>query len=79
MDIRAFVKAFMLAQDAEKKQKQVDKLEATTLNYGIIRDLINSAQNDVVIHVTTKDGVKIDIERKDPYDKLNSRQYTEAF
>ena len=62
MNIRAFVKAFMLAQDAEKKQKQVDKLEATTLNYGIIRDLINSAQNDVIIHVTTKDGVKLDLE-----------------
>ena len=79
MDIRAFVKAFMLAQDAEKKQRQVDRLEATPLNYGIIRDLINSAQNDVVIHVTTVDGTRLDIERKDPYDKLHNRQYTEAF
>lgn len=79
MNIKEFVKAFLLAQATERKQKEVDKLEATNLNYGIIRDLINSAQNGVVIHVTTKDGVKLDIERKDPYDKLQATRYTEAF
>lgn len=45
---------------AEKKRKaELDRLLATPLNYGILRDLINSATQKARIEITLPDGVKI--------------------
>lgn len=53
-------------KEAAKKQKELDKLKALPLNYGIIRDLINSAQAGVTIDVTLADGTALSIKRDAP-------------
>lgn len=78
MDWMLLLKAYKQLHEAEKKQKQLDKMSAGDINYGILRDLINSAYNGVVIEVTFKDGTKLDIKREDSFDKLQKR-YQEAF
>jgi len=50
-------------KEAAKKQKELDKLKALPLNYGIIRDLINSAQAGVTIDVNLADGTALSIKR----------------
>lgn len=50
-------------KEAARKQKQLDALKAIPLNYGIIRDLINSARHGVVIDITLADGTKLGIKR----------------
>lgn len=55
--------ALKLAEMAQEKQKQYDALVGSDLNYTIIRDLINSAANGVVITITFKSGEKMTIER----------------
>ncbi len=78
MNILTLLKAYKNLSEAEKKQKQLDKLSATPLNYGIIRDLINSAYNGIHIEVTLKDGTTLVIKRDDAFDKLQ-RKYLESF
>ena len=78
MNISALLTAYKQIKDAEKKQKQLDKLSATDLNYGIVRDLINSAYNGVVITVTLRDGTKLDIKREDNFDRLQ-KKYVQDF
>ena len=78
MNVNALLQAYKVLADAERKQKQLDKMAAEPLNYGIIRDLINSATNGVLINVMLKDGTKLEIKRQDEFDKLQ-RTYTEAF
>jgi len=78
MNISALLTAYKQIKDAEKKQKQLDRLSATDLNYGIVRDLINSAYNGVVITVTLRDGTKLDIKREDNFDRLQ-KKYVEGF
>lgn len=78
INVNALLQAYKVLADAEKKQKQLDKMAAEPLNYGIIRDLINSAMNGVIINVTLKDGTKLEIKRQDQFDKLQ-KTYTEAF
>ena len=64
-------------KEAAKKQKELDKLKALPLNYGIIRDLINSAQAGVTIDVILADGTSLSIKRDVP---LPDRAlYGEAF
>jgi len=72
-------KAAINVEKAEKKQAELDKLQAIELNYGIIRDLINSASHGVKIEVIMKDGNRFIIERDDPLTKLSQTNYTEAF
>lgn len=78
MNISALLTAYKQIKDAEKKQKQLDRLSATDLNYGIVRDLINSAYNGVVITVTLRDGTKLDIKREDNFDRLQ-KKYVQDF
>jgi len=78
MNIVTLIKAYKNLNEAEKKQKQLDKLSSVPLNYGIIRDLINSAYNGVHIEVTFKDGTILNIKRDDAFDKLQ-RKYLDSF
>lgn len=78
MNVKTLISAYRQLCDIEKKQKQVDKLEAEKLNYGIIRDLINSAENNVVINLTFKDGTKMEIKKETPFDRVKS-SYVEGF
>jgi len=78
INVPLLVKTYLQIADAEKKQRELDAMTAETINYGIIRDLINSAYHGVVISVTFKDGTKLDIKRTDEFDKLQQK-YTEAF
>ena len=78
MNVKILLAAYKQLSDIEKKQKQVDKLEAEKLNYGIIRDLINSAENNVIINLTFKDGTKMEIKKDTPFDRIKS-SYVEGF
>ena len=78
MDIQMLLKAYKQLHDAEVKQKKLDKMLAQPLNYGIIRDLVNSAYNGVVISVQFSDGTKLDIKREDSFDRLQNK-YVEGF
>ena len=69
MNIKILLDAYKQLKEIEKKQKAVDKLSATELNYGIIKDLITSATYGVVIEVTFKDQTKMVIKREDQFDK----------
>lgn len=78
MNIKLLFNTYMQISQAEKKQKELDAMTAEVLNYGIIRDLINSAANNVTIAVTLKDGTKLDIKRDEPFDRIQ-KPYNEAF
>lgn len=78
MNILTLLKAYKNLNEAEKKQKALDKMASVPLNYGIIRDLINSAYNGVHIEVTFKDGTTLVIKRDDAFDKMN-KKYLESF
>jgi hypothetical protein len=78
MNILTLLKAYKNLNEAEKKQKEFDKLSSIPLNYGIIRDLINSAINGVHIEVTLKDGTMLVIKRDDAFDKLQ-KKYLDSF
>jgi hypothetical protein len=78
MNIKVLLQAYKHLHDAEMKQKALDKMSAAPINYGIIRDLMNSAYNGVTITVTFQDGTKLDIKRDDQLDRLQ-KKYQEAF
>lgn len=46
---------------SEKKQKELDKLKASPLNYGILKELIDKAQHGVTIEVKLADGTVLSI------------------
>lgn len=71
-------KRVKIEEQAERKQREFDALSALPINYGIIRDLINSAQNDVKITVTFPDGTKLDIKREDAFDR-KEKTYVEGW
>ena len=82
MTLATFFKAykqFRLAIIADRKQREVDELSAHPLNYGILRDLINSAKAGVLIEVKTKDGVTLTIRPDEAFDKSNLRKFVEDF
>jgi hypothetical protein len=66
--------AYRVIREQERKKRQYEALVGTEVNYTIIRDLINTAQHDVVVHVTFKDGTAFDIRREDPFDRFKDRQ-----
>jgi hypothetical protein len=78
MNIVTLLKAYKSLHEAERKQKELDAMASVPLNYGIIRDLINSAYNGVHIELTFKDGTTLVIKRDDAFDKMQ-RKYMEAF
>lgn len=78
MNISMLIRAYKAIEAEEVKQKQFDALQATPLNYAIIRDLINSASNGVDITVTLVDGTKLEIKRKDAFDQASEKSF-EAF
>lgn len=47
----------------EERQRQYDALVGEHLNYPIIRDLINSAANGILIKLMFKDGTSMEIKR----------------
>ena len=47
--------------ESEKKQKDLDKLKASPLNYGILKELIDKAQHGVTIEVKLADGTVLSI------------------
>ena len=49
----------------EVRQAQYEALVGESCSYPIIRDLINSAQNDVVISFIFRDGTKMEIRREE--------------
>jgi len=61
--IKRLFEIYLQLKEAEKKQKQLDKMKANPLNYGIIRDLVNSAQRGVEIEVKMVDGVTLTIKQ----------------
>jgi hypothetical protein len=78
MDFKSLLKAYQTIAEAEKKQKALDKMAAGPLNYGIIRDLMNSAYNGVVVSVRLADGTTLEIKRQDAFDRLQ-KNYQEGF
>ena len=66
----SFWQAYKQIRDIRRKERQFAKLRAVPLNYPILKDLINSAQHGIVIHVTMSDNTKLDIRREDAFDKL---------
>lgn len=79
MNIRMLIRAYKQIEAEEVKQKQFDELEANPLNYGIIRDLVNTARAGIVVTINLKDGTKIVMESKDSFDKLQQQRTLEAF
>jgi hypothetical protein len=73
MVVRQLLAAYRVIKENERKQRQYDALVGTEVNYTIIKDLIASAQHDVVISLTFRDGSKMDIRREDPFDKLRAK------
>jgi len=61
--VKRLFEIYLQLKEAEKKQKQLDKMKANPLNYGIIRDLVNSAQRGVEIEVKMVDGVTLTIKQ----------------
>jgi len=63
-----------LAEEARKRE-QMQQLAQTPLNYAIIQDLVNTcAYTGVAARVTLKDGSRIEIVRKDAFDKLQGQR-----
>ncbi len=69
--------AYRQVREARRRERELATLEATPLNYTILRDLINSARYDVVVHVKMRDGTELDIRRADAFDKLQQRRSAE--
>lgn len=65
-------------KDLKRKERQLAQLKATPLNYTILRDLLNSAQHGVVIHLTMTDGTRLDIRQEDAFDRLQ-RKHSELY
>ena len=59
--IKQVLAIYLQIRDAERKQKQLDKMKASPLNYGILRELINSAVHGVDIEVKLIDGTTLTI------------------
>jgi len=72
MAARQLLAAYRQIKAQERKQRDYDALVGAELNYTIIKDLINSAQQNVVIHLTFKDGTSMDIRREDPFDRFRA-------
>lgn len=68
------LKAYKQVRDFQRKERQFARLRAVPLNYPILKDLINSAQHGIVIHVTMSDNTKLDIRREDAFDKLQDER-----
>ena len=66
--------AYKQIRDIRRKERQFAKLRAVPMNYPILKDLINSAQHGIVIHVTMRDNTKLDIRREDAFDKMQDER-----
>ena len=65
----SFMAALQLVREQKRRQKQYDALVGSQLNYEILKDLVNQAQQGVVVHVKGKD-FELDIRREDHFDRL---------
>jgi len=75
--IKTIFRIYKQVADAQRKQKELDRLKAVPLNYGIIRELVNSAQHGVAIEVKLIDGSSFTI--KQEVQALKMPQYGENF
>jgi len=75
--IKQVLAIYLQVRDAERKQKQLDKTKASPLNYGILRELINSAAHGVDVEVKLIDGTVLTI--KPEVKVLRMPQYGENF
>lgn len=75
--IKQVLAIYMQVRDAERKQKALDKMKASPLNYGILRELINSAAHGVDIEVKLVDGTTLSI--KPEVKQLKMPVYGENF
>jgi len=63
--------ALKIVQEQERRKREYEALVGTSLNYKLIKDMINSALHNVVAEVILKDGSKIIFRREEDFDKLN--------
>jgi hypothetical protein len=64
------LQAYKQIRDIRRKERAFAKLKASALTMPIIKDLVNSAQHGIVIHVTLADNTQLDIRREDAFDKM---------
>jgi len=67
--IKRILEIYLQIREAEKKQKQLDKMKANPMNYGILRDLLNSARAGVLIEVKMVDGTTLILKQDNPITK----------
>lgn len=77
MDIRTLLQAYKSIKEAERKQKELDKMASGNFTHTILKDLVNSAAYGVTIKLTFKDGTNMEIVRDEQYDKM--KRYVEGF
>ncbi len=76
---KLFKAAWASARVAQRKQKLVDQLTGTKLNYGIIQDLVKSAEHGVVIQLTMTSGEVMTIRREEDFDELQKKVRKDLF
>lgn len=77
--IADILSAYRQIKEQRRRERELQSLKATPLNYTILRDLINSARYDVIIHVVMADGTRLDIRREDAFDKLQQKRSSELW
>ena len=63
--------ALKIVAEQERRKKEYDALVGTNLNYKIIKDIVNSAQHNVVVELVLKSGDKLVFRREEAFDQLN--------
>ena len=71
--------ALKQAEYAAQKQAELDQMTSKGLNYGIIKDLINSAIHGVEINIRFSTGEVMTIKREDAYNKTVDSFRSETF
>jgi len=71
--------ALKQAEYAAQKQAELDQMTNKGLNYGIIKDLINSAVHGVEINIRFTSGEIMTIKREDAYNKAVDMFRSETF
>lgn len=69
------LQAYRSVRERRRKEREFNRLQATPLNYPILRDLINTAQHDVVVNVMLADGTKLEIRRADAFDRMQAQRH----
>jgi len=73
MTIQSVLDYIKVTREAERKQRQLDRLQTIPLNYGIIRDLLRTASAGISVTVKLSDGTEILIKQDDAFDRVKRR------